>query len=585
MRRFHLLLSLAFAAGLPAQNFAYFTATLDGTQEVPPVITQAKGWGIVRLDPATSAISIFVRSQGLTGTAAHLHLAPAGQNGGVVINLTQGSPGIWTGGAAPAPANVVTALQAGNTYLNVHTAANPGGEIRGQVGQATVDNFDSVATLTLNFGGGAIPVTMNGPVKVVRSAALQRPDQRWEMITELLSCCMETRHPILGHLQLRMGTELGNLSSLGSVVSNNPAGQFSFPATGQFGVLFSLHGKWIDLAKCDTAPAVNMQNTTITALPPFGADYAPTVTFTITLRDPCTGITSTSVVQVHSRHRPVSPPTAPPPTLIRHCSTITITNNANLAGSVELFLCVAPGEPGAGTLVATSGMLPVVAGRTPAQTASALAGALQSFFDTNRPCCPCSAVAVNNTVTVCCRTRQRFNCYLAGTGLPPAGVNLDKTPLLVHLGQRYSKRGLREWLPWGDRPPRPPTNVMFTGNGCAYNQPNEEPLTIDAYGVPIVGNTVAIGLEGGGQTWQLPHFIFLGTSPVAVPVPGFCGTLMTLPVVTLFAPTNQAREIVLPLAIPNQMNLQGAVILWQGGNLNPGLGRGALSDLMTMVIG
>src|SRR5262245_63653653 len=71
-----LLSSVAFAQ-------SYFSAALEGAQEVPPVATAGRGWGIVRLDPATNNVTVFLFHEALPGapTAAHLHLGAVGVNG------------------------------------------------------------------------------------------------------------------------------------------------------------------------------------------------------------------------------------------------------------------------------------------------------------------------------------------------------------------------------------------------------------------------------------------------------------------------------------------------------------------------
>lgn len=81
--------------------------------------------------------------------ASHIHLAPAGVNGGVVVPLFTGAkPGVFSGvlaeGAITAAnlggpllgmplRSLLAEMEAGNTYVNVHTTAHPGGEIRGQI--------------------------------------------------------------------------------------------------------------------------------------------------------------------------------------------------------------------------------------------------------------------------------------------------------------------------------------------------------------------------------------------------------------------------------------------------------------------
>ena len=123
----------------PAHAQAQFTARLSGAQEVPAVATAAQGTALVTL--TSVGVQFFVTVEGLSGpiTACHLHNAAAGVNGGVVRTLTgnlRGSTamGEWTASdAEPLTPALIDELLKGNLYLNFHTAANPGGEIRGQV--------------------------------------------------------------------------------------------------------------------------------------------------------------------------------------------------------------------------------------------------------------------------------------------------------------------------------------------------------------------------------------------------------------------------------------------------------------------
>ena len=118
------------------------TAVLTGTQENPPVSTNATGTGIVSVNPVTRALTARVVTAGLVGTVAHIHTAAVGTNGAVSVGLTEtptGS-GVWTAAAG----TILTEQQysdllSGNLYFNVHSAANPGGEIRGQIGVLVVD--------------------------------------------------------------------------------------------------------------------------------------------------------------------------------------------------------------------------------------------------------------------------------------------------------------------------------------------------------------------------------------------------------------------------------------------------------------
>ena len=106
---------------------------LTGDQEVPPVKTAASGSGtiIIKSDKSVSgSISI----TGVDATAAHIHEGPAGKNGPVIVPLTKGADNTWSvaPGAKLTDAQYAS-YQAGNLYVNVHSAANKGGEIRAQI--------------------------------------------------------------------------------------------------------------------------------------------------------------------------------------------------------------------------------------------------------------------------------------------------------------------------------------------------------------------------------------------------------------------------------------------------------------------
>lgn len=106
--------------------------SLSGDQEVPAVTTKAKGSGTISVkDDKTVSGSITV--SGLTPTAAHIHEAAAGKNGGVIIPLTKSGDGFSVPAGAKLTDAQYEAFKKGDLYVNVHTAANPGGEIRAQL--------------------------------------------------------------------------------------------------------------------------------------------------------------------------------------------------------------------------------------------------------------------------------------------------------------------------------------------------------------------------------------------------------------------------------------------------------------------
>jgi hypothetical protein len=115
----------------------HFTAALDGGQEVPPTPTPGLGAASLTIQ-ANGTASIVVPFGGLVAptTAAHIHEAPAGSNGPVVVPLVAGI-GQFAATFTPTAAQLVQ-LRAGNWYVNVHTTTFPGGEIRGQLARATL---------------------------------------------------------------------------------------------------------------------------------------------------------------------------------------------------------------------------------------------------------------------------------------------------------------------------------------------------------------------------------------------------------------------------------------------------------------
>jgi len=109
------------------------TVKLTGAQEVPAVMTQAQGEGTLKVGDDGS-ISGTIVTTNLAATMAHIHQAPVGDNGGVVVPLEQSGKDGW---AVPAGAQLTAeqlkSFKAGDMYINVHSKAYPGGEIRGQI--------------------------------------------------------------------------------------------------------------------------------------------------------------------------------------------------------------------------------------------------------------------------------------------------------------------------------------------------------------------------------------------------------------------------------------------------------------------
>ena len=124
-------LVLAGCAGDGYQKSAGLTLT--GAQEVPPVTTSASGSGTITVG-ADKSVSGSITTSGIAATAAHIHEGAMGANGPVIIPLTKTSDNVFS---VPAGAKLTDAqyesYKAGKLYVNVHSAANKGGEIRAQL--------------------------------------------------------------------------------------------------------------------------------------------------------------------------------------------------------------------------------------------------------------------------------------------------------------------------------------------------------------------------------------------------------------------------------------------------------------------
>jgi len=129
-------LALGTAVAFAGPAFAdKMKATLDGKSEVPPTTTAGKGTADIDYDPATKKLSWTGTHSGLSGpaTAAHFHgPAEPGKNAGVAVAIPNAASSPAEGSATLTDAQAAD-LTAGKYYVNIHTAANPGGEIRGQV--------------------------------------------------------------------------------------------------------------------------------------------------------------------------------------------------------------------------------------------------------------------------------------------------------------------------------------------------------------------------------------------------------------------------------------------------------------------
>jgi len=128
-----------FAAGAAAAATEHFTATLKGSEETPPNDSKGTGELDATLDPATKVLAYKVTYSGLSGpaVAAHFH-GPAAPKAVAppVVPVPKDKLASPIVGQAPLSDPQIEELKTGQWYFNIHTAANPGGEIRGQVTKA-----------------------------------------------------------------------------------------------------------------------------------------------------------------------------------------------------------------------------------------------------------------------------------------------------------------------------------------------------------------------------------------------------------------------------------------------------------------
>jgi hypothetical protein len=127
--------ALGLLAGCQTTMMDPFTQTvaLSGANEVPPVSTSATGTATVTIKP-DHTVSVHVTVSGMTGTASHIHQGAAGANGPVIVPFDKtGDNTFQSRPDAKLTDAQYDAYKAGNLYVNVHSAAHPGGEIRGQI--------------------------------------------------------------------------------------------------------------------------------------------------------------------------------------------------------------------------------------------------------------------------------------------------------------------------------------------------------------------------------------------------------------------------------------------------------------------
>ena len=128
-----LIVAAALAVMVGSASATDVKVKLIGAEETPPVTSSATGTGTIVI-AADKSVSGTIKTTGIDGTVAHIHVGAPGVAGPPIITLTKGADGTWM---VPAGSKLTDAqyasFKAGNLYVNVHSAAHPPGEIRAQL--------------------------------------------------------------------------------------------------------------------------------------------------------------------------------------------------------------------------------------------------------------------------------------------------------------------------------------------------------------------------------------------------------------------------------------------------------------------
>ena len=111
---------------------ATMNVKLAGDQEVPAVQSSGSGSGSITINDDGS-VSGSVTASGFTPTAAHIHEAAAGKNGPVIVPFEKEGDKFGPKAGAKLTPDQMKAFKEGNLYVNIHSAAHPGGEVRAQL--------------------------------------------------------------------------------------------------------------------------------------------------------------------------------------------------------------------------------------------------------------------------------------------------------------------------------------------------------------------------------------------------------------------------------------------------------------------
>lgn len=184
MKTFYIFLCILFSSAISFSQVYNITSTINEANEVPPSGSAGTGTLTGIYDATTNMITINAPYTDLSAglSAAHLHEAPAGANGGVIVNLspTTGATSGTISGTFAVPGANEAALIAGNFYINLHSSAFPGGEIRGQLALTVIQSYAvsstinesnevppsgsaGMGTLTGSYNASTKMITINAP--------------------------------------------------------------------------------------------------------------------------------------------------------------------------------------------------------------------------------------------------------------------------------------------------------------------------------------------------------------------------------------------------------------------------------------
>ena len=128
-----LVAAAALLAGGGSALAVDLKVNLTGADEVPPVTTSASGTGTITV-AADKSVSGSIKTSGVEGTMAHIHVGAPGQTGPSIITLNKGADGAWM---VPAGSKLTdeqyAKFKAGDLYVNVHSAEHKPGELRAQL--------------------------------------------------------------------------------------------------------------------------------------------------------------------------------------------------------------------------------------------------------------------------------------------------------------------------------------------------------------------------------------------------------------------------------------------------------------------